>query len=120
MGVLVGLVGLTLTPLAAQAADAPTIDADVKVGQVVDFSFPCDYSAPDRWFSGGQLITEPVINALTARPEDLGRRLMVERTCAETGETLRTPETDIVTSTTTATDYTITKTSKQLKVTVRK
>jgi hypothetical protein len=97
-GVLVGLLGLTLTPVAAQAADAPTIDAVVKVGQVVDFSFPCDYSESDRWFSGGKLITEPVINTLTVRPEDLGRRLSVERTCAGTGETLRTPETGIVTS----------------------
>jgi hypothetical protein len=98
-GVLVGLLGLTLTPTAAHAADSPTIAADVKVGQVVDFSFPCDYSAPDRWFSDGELIAEPVINALTVRPEDLGHRLIVERTCAKTGETLRTPETGIVTST---------------------
>jgi hypothetical protein len=98
-GVLVGLVGLVLTPMAAQAADAPSIDATVKVGQVVDFSFPCgDYSEPDRWFSGGEPITEPVINALTVRPQDLGRRLSVERTCAGTGEILRTPETGIVTS----------------------
>lgn len=98
MGVLVGLAGLTLTPVAAQAADAPTIDAVVKVGQSVDYSFPCDWTTPDRWFSGGELITEPVINNLTARPQDLGRRLSVERTCAATGEVLRTPETGIVTS----------------------
>lgn len=99
VGVLVGLVGLTLTPMAAQAAEAPTIDATVKVGEVVDVSFPCgDWATPDRWFSGGELIEEYVVNDLTARPEDLGRRLSVERTCAGTGEVLRTPESGVVTS----------------------
>lgn len=97
-GVLAALVGLILTPVAARAADAPTIEADVKVGQVVQFSFPCDFGTPDRWFSGGEPITEHVSNNLTARPEDLGRRLSVERTCAGTGETLRTPESGIVSS----------------------
>ncbi|WP_244931979.1 choice-of-anchor D domain-containing protein [Nocardioides sp. W7] len=98
-GVLVGLLGLTLTPVAAQAATVPTIDAVVKVGQVMDYSFPCsrDILIIDQWFSGGEPVEEYVANTLTVRPEDLGRRLSVERVCAGTGEKLRTPESGIVT-----------------------
>lgn len=97
-GVLVGLLGLTLAPVSAHAADAPTIDAEVQVGQVMDFQFPCDWSTPDRWFRDGELIAGSVVNAYTVRAEDLGHRLSVERVCAGTGETLRTPESGIVTS----------------------
>ncbi|WP_426241418.1 choice-of-anchor D domain-containing protein [Nocardioides sp. LHG3406-4] len=97
-GVLAGLVGLTLMPIAAQAADAPTIDEVVQVGQVMDYSFPCDFSTPDRWFRDGVLIEGQVINTYTVRAEDLGRRLSVERVCAGTGETLRTPDSGVVTS----------------------
>lgn len=98
LGALVGLLGLTLTPVAAHAADAPTIDAQVQVGQMVDYSFPCDFGVPDRWFRDGVRIDAEIINTYTVRADDLGQRLSVERVCAGTGETLRTPESGFVTS----------------------
>lgn len=98
VGALVGLLGLTLTPVAAHAADAPTIDAEVQVGQVMNYTFPCDWTTRDRWFRDGVPIAGRMTNAYTARAEDLGQRLSVERVCAGTGETLRTPESGIVTS----------------------
>jgi hypothetical protein len=97
-GAIIGLLGLTLTPGAAQAADAPTIDAVVQVGQVVDYSFPCAGSTSDRWFRDGVLIDGQVINTYTVRAQDLGTQLSVERTCAGTGETMTTPESGVVTS----------------------
>lgn len=98
LGALVGLLGLALTPVAAHAADAPTIDTQVQVGQAVDYSFPCDFGAPDRWFRDGVHIEAEIINTYTVRADDLGQRLSVERVCAGTGETLRTPESGVVTS----------------------
>lgn len=96
-GIVVGLLGLTLAPVSAQAASAPTIDARVQVSHLVDYSFPCDFGAPDRWFRDGVPVDGQVINAYTARADDLGGRLSVERVCAGTGEVLRTPESGVVT-----------------------
>jgi hypothetical protein len=96
-GLLAGA-ALTLCPAAAQAAEAPTITADVQIGGEVDYTFTCVQDGADQWFRDGQPVTGHVINRYVARPDDLGRRISVRRTCAD-GGTQVTPETNVVTNT---------------------